>query len=71
MLKWLHTIGSGALAVLAAASPGLQAVIALHPAIAGSIAAGYMILGQFLPHADPAAGLPQTPKKFKGQPKPL
>lgn len=49
-MKWLHTLGSIAVAAITIASPVLQGVISAHPAVSGLLAAVYAILGQFAPH---------------------
>jgi hypothetical protein len=55
-MKWLHTLGSIAVAAITIASPALQGAVMAHPAIAAALAAVYAILGQFAPHATAPAG---------------
>jgi hypothetical protein len=49
MGKWWHTVGSIGLAAFSIATPDLQALIASHPAIAGSLAAVWGIIGHLIP----------------------
>lgn len=47
-MKWLHSVGSGAVLVATLLAPSLQAYIAAHPSVAVSVLAAYAFLGNLL-----------------------
>lgn len=59
-MKWLHTLGSIGLIAAGVLAPSLQVLVMGHPSWTLALSAAWGILGQILPHGDPASGLPQT-----------